>query len=218
MNDHAHLVDRLRSLGTAPVDPGIEGRVVARMASDGGRTRPGFVRRSLRVAPAAVLLVVAVPAAAAVITAMPDEVPAEIVPLDGEEGSEGLACTGQPPFAGQPPEGEGAERGEARRAEAREHATFRSEECPDTDADSDADGEACTGAPPFAGEPAEPAEGDGTPSARASEARDHAEARQGCHGNGNGPPDGVPAGPPTDVPAGPPTDVPAGPASHAPAG
>jgi len=224
MSDHGHLIERLRAFGREPMAPGVEGRVVARMASDGGRAKPGFVRRSLRVAPAAVLLVAAVPAAAAITAAMPDEIPAKIAPLDGEGGQGDLACTGQPPFAGQPPEGEGAERGVNRKAEAQEFSGFRSGNCPaDEDAGDEAE-EACTGAPTFAGESAEPASRDDHPSARASEARNLAETRANCHEPNEhasdapaGPPSELPTGPPSELPTVVPTQVPTGPPTDTPA-
>lgn len=243
--ENGEVTDRLRQLGRGGIEPDLASRHLSALAATKPAGRHPLAR--VAVAATAATLLVAAPGAALVISALRDD-PAPVSPTEQEVPTDGFTCTGPPPFAGEP----GAEEVEA-------FAEWRATNCPDDEVDDDTTttdttgttvvGEPtdegtdddCTGPPDFAGEPAVPADpGSGqVPSQRAEEAREHAEERQACNGNGNedqvdrgGPPasvpgrgepggprdDSQPAGPPEDPPGGPPAGVPGGPPTDVPVG
>lgn len=241
--EHGDLIDRLRRLGREPIDPDLAVRHLGRLASAQTAGR----RPLARVAVVAVgcLLLVGAPAAA-LVAASRDDGPEPLVPAatDEDGGKAELSCSGPPPFAGEPATPADPAAGEVpsdRAAEAEAFEAWREANCPDDETtststststttptapdaegeghrDGDGEGDGCTGPPPFAGEPATPADpGAGqVPSPRAEEAREHAERRQACgdrdgdaedQGGDEGPeqpPARRPGGPPPGVPGGPP--------------
>ncbi|MGQ0615974.1 MAG: hypothetical protein ACT4PW_03120 [Acidimicrobiia bacterium] len=242
MEHEDHLTDRLRRLGTAPIEPSTAARHVAELAAVAPARR---TRWTPAVAVAAALLAVAVPAAAVAFgdDSQPTDVGPAQTPEDPGPGGGELSCTGPPPFAGTEPEGDTEEEQEANRAaEAEAFEVWRAENCPadeerDDAEEGDADdegppegippgvAEGCAGPPPFAELPAEEADpGAGViPSPRADEARQLAEQRAACGGeDGEGDVGGTEAqaetGPPEGTPTGPPEGTPTGPPEGTPAG
>ncbi|MGH9136103.1 MAG: hypothetical protein ACRD0G_03530 [Acidimicrobiales bacterium] len=225
------VISRLRALGGRSVGAGAAaGHLDRALAAAATRRRrwPVVVVASLAAVTVATGVVTAVSGGGRPETIGVLERPDDVPPTGD------LSCDGPPPFAGQPPVGDTEEeRASNRAAEAAEFAQWRAENCPapatseppatEPPATSEPADDPCTGPPPFAGVPAEPADPAAgiVPSPRAAEAAAHAAQRQECHDGPTtttAPPpiepatnEVAPAGPPVSVPAGPPEGVPAGP-------
>jgi hypothetical protein len=237
--EHGDLTDRLRQMGRTPVDPDLASRHIGMLATT--QPASGRPLARVAVVAMACLVLLAAPAAALVAAAGDDD-PDPIVPAEapdeapdagdetGETGDAEFSCTGPPPFAGEPAEPADPDNGvvpSPRAEEAHAFEAWREANCP-ADEDEDeveatesttvpddpdaGEGNECNGQPPWAGEPATPADpGSGqVPSERAEEAHDRNEDRRECReaagSEPGGPPAGEPGGPPTDGPAGPPDD------------
>jgi hypothetical protein len=180
--DENDVIGRLRSMGEAPVDGRSMADHVGRAAgaADVGRRR----RRTAAVVAGGLAVLLGAPVGALAVSAAGDDPPAVVTgdapPTAGGE----LSCTGPPTFVGEPEGDTEEEQAANREAEAEAIEAWREANCPieGTGPDAPAASSECAGPPPFADQPATPADPEAgiVPSPRAAEANALAASRSAC--------------------------------------